>query len=277
MGVFGGVVEVSGVGCGKVVASREVFFGAHVEVVVAGEVEHGFDAGHRGQTDGAGGQARVFVGVVGAVCFEVLVENAPNGEVVERKLHGGVGLKRHASVQAVEIHPCHHRLFGIVGRFLLDDGGQGDDFVGGQPRCLGFAQAMVGPEGLRFFLHSGEEPFGGERPVYFVGVGDEEAEGRCGCLVVFLQQGGVRQGLFKLVGGGLEMLAEKASKVVRGAQHGDGEPNGSLRAVAQASEDGERRLPASDVVTPLVQVFRIVPYRCQCPESTVGEKASLSG
>ena len=60
------------VGC-EVMRAGEVFFGAHIDVIMLGMVQHSIQTDRRGDADGAGGQAGIAVGVVGRVDGEVII------------------------------------------------------------------------------------------------------------------------------------------------------------------------------------------------------------
>ena len=62
------------------------------------------------------------------------------------KFYCGVGLQGHADMETVDIHACHHRLFGIDGCFFVDDAGQGAHFHGRETYGLGLSGALAFPK-----------------------------------------------------------------------------------------------------------------------------------
>ena len=60
----------------EVMCAAEIFFGAHVEVVMMLVMENGINADHRRDADGARGQSLIDIGIVRAHRFEVVPEDA---------------------------------------------------------------------------------------------------------------------------------------------------------------------------------------------------------
>ncbi len=165
---------VLGEGGGEVVGAGEVFLGAHVEVVVAGWIEHGFEGCHGGDADGAWREAFIYIGIVGGVDGEVLVKNAAQGRVTGGELHSGVCLEEHVTLQTVEIETCHNGFLGIDGGLLVYNGGDGGYLEGCEPEGIGLLEALGCPIGGVLTLEALNEVGDGDVPIDLVGVGDEE-------------------------------------------------------------------------------------------------------
>ena len=65
--VFGRVVPMFLICTCEIVRTAEVFFRAHIKVIMMDKVEHRIDTGHRRNTDRAWGQADVDIGIIRAV------------------------------------------------------------------------------------------------------------------------------------------------------------------------------------------------------------------
>ncbi len=96
-------------------------------------------------------------------------------EVLQGKLYGRVGLKRHSSVQAVDVQACNHGLFRVIIGFFFDDGSKGTYFFRGHTDGLGFVTPFLVPEFLVFFLHPLKEVVYAHIPIYLVGFGNKKA------------------------------------------------------------------------------------------------------
>ena len=104
-------------------------------------IEHALYGRHARYTYRAGRKTSIFVGVVGRVDLEMGKEDAAQLKVAHGKLYRGVGLEQHASMEAVEVEPCYLRLLIILIGLFVNDGGQRDDLVGGEPLSLGLGHA----------------------------------------------------------------------------------------------------------------------------------------
>ena len=178
LGIFAGVAEVLVVGLGEVVGAGEIFLGTHVVIVVVVVVEHSVYSLHRGNLYGAGREACVLVGVVGALYAEVFPVDASQGEVVEGKLYRGVGLKWHFLTKAVQVHAGNGGFLGVVGCLLIYYAGERGHLDGGEPHAVAQGKARGVPKGGVFTLHAVHEGVETYVPIHLIGVGNEEG-GEC--------------------------------------------------------------------------------------------------
>ena len=56
--IFGGICKMLLIGACEIVSAAEIFFGAHIEVVVMHHVEHGIESGNRRNANGTGRKCR---------------------------------------------------------------------------------------------------------------------------------------------------------------------------------------------------------------------------
>ena len=94
-------------------------------------MQHAFQSLDAGDADRAGRKPGVFIRIVRAVVFQVLVEDAAQAECLKPELYGRVGLQEHAAVKAVDVKACYDGFFSLVCRFFFYDGCQCADFVRG--------------------------------------------------------------------------------------------------------------------------------------------------
>ena len=73
--------------------ARKILFGTEIKVVGSFVLKYGVDGCHRGDADRGGGQSFIDISVVGTVVLQVLVEYAPQREVLQGEFHCGVGLQ----------------------------------------------------------------------------------------------------------------------------------------------------------------------------------------
>ena len=104
----------------EIVAAGEVFFGTHVEVVVVFIIQHGVQSFRGRNTDGAGGETGVQVGVIGRVERQVGIRHPLPAEVSHGKAHCWVGLQGHTSLQAVDVETRHNGLFRFVSSSTIE-------------------------------------------------------------------------------------------------------------------------------------------------------------
>lgn len=86
---------------GEVVIAREVFSGAHIDEIMRGGVEYGFETRAFDNAYRTGRKAGVAVGVIWRIDREVFVVKTPQREVADSELDCRVGLKFHAFGEAV--------------------------------------------------------------------------------------------------------------------------------------------------------------------------------
>ena len=127
-------------------------FGAHIDVIMLGMVQHSIQTDRRGDADGAGGQAGIAVGVVGRVDSEVFIGDPAQPEVLQCKLYGGVGLQWHAGMETVDVQAGHHRFLRIVVGFFLDDRGKCAYLFRGHTDGFGLVEPLLVPESLMFLV-----------------------------------------------------------------------------------------------------------------------------
>ena len=166
--------------------AREVFLGAHVQIVVGCAIQYSVDTCHRCNLDGAGRQTGILIGVIRTVELQHVVVNTLDCEIFQGKLDGRVSLKWHVCFQSVQIHTCNHWLLGIVGSLLIDDAGQCANLIFTQFQGLGLQGALYIPEILVLLLHAFHQILYRDIPINLVGVGDEQA-GDSGCVVTLLR------------------------------------------------------------------------------------------
>ena len=227
------VAVVLGERRGEVVRAGEVFLGAHVEVVVLGVVEHGFQSCDACDADGAWGQSFYAVGVVGTFCLEVDVQDAAQCEVSRGVLDGGVGLQRHSPAEPVEVEACDDGFLVVVGGLFVYDACERGYLFAAQSAGFGLGFPFGRPEALVFSLHAFYELFDGGVPVDFVGVGDEECGDGCGGVAVVGAECAVGQCGCYLCRVGHEALGECCGELRHGARCGDEELCGFLHAAAE--------------------------------------------
>ena len=255
------------IGAGKVVGAGEVLLGAHIEVVVADGIEHGIDATDGGNLDGAWGQPRVLIGVVGRVRLEQLLPDALQGKLLQGKLDGGVGLQRHVALQAVQVHAGNHGLLLVVGRLLVDDAGQGTHLHRRQLQRCGLGLAVALPEMFVLLHHALHETLDAHVPIDVVRVGYEE-RGH-GTRVVAVAPAGLVAVEHGGNGGRVDhqLAAQYAGQPVHGAHLGNGEVHAGLLAVLQFAEHGDGSFARFNGVAARADVVAVAAVTQQCRQA----------
>ena len=92
IGVTGCVALVLCIGYGKIVRAREIFFCAHIDIVVRVVIQHGVNACNAGDADRSRRQTDIAVGIVRRIHLQMLVEHSLDGEVTHSKDDGRVTL-----------------------------------------------------------------------------------------------------------------------------------------------------------------------------------------
>ena len=87
----------------KIVASGEILFCTHIDIVVFRRIEHSVESGFRWHTYRAGRQSVDVVCVVGRCNEGVLLSDAPQRVVADSKFGCRVALQLHAFLYAVEV------------------------------------------------------------------------------------------------------------------------------------------------------------------------------
>ena len=72
---------------GKIMGAGEIFLGTHIQIIVLGRIKYGFESRHGGYADGAWWKSLIYIGIIGRVDSEVLVEDATQGGVTGGKLY----------------------------------------------------------------------------------------------------------------------------------------------------------------------------------------------
>ena len=189
-------------------------------------MEGGADAADAGVGDGAGGQAAVFVGVVGGGRCLVCVEH-PLPVFAQGELQGAVHLQRHLLLQAVVDYAGDDGALVVEAGFFFHQRGHGHDGVFVVCGCAGNVRQQLVVVAYELFEHplDGFALFG--LLVEEVRVRHQEAFKRLGLDARFRQQVGVRSGCDEQLGvveefgdlldgqalghGQLELLIEKGA------------------------------------------------------------------
>ena len=72
----------------KIVCAGEILLCAHIQVIVMRIVQHAFDGMDRCYADWSGRKPLYFIGIVRAVRFQMLVQDASQPEVLQSELYG---------------------------------------------------------------------------------------------------------------------------------------------------------------------------------------------
>ena len=119
-----------------VVCAAEILFGAHVKIIVANTIQYSVNTCNRRDADWARWQTWVLVCVVWALNIEQIVVYSLQVKALPGKFNCWVGLQRHSlwifsitKHQTVVVHSCNHRLFLIVGCFLVNNTCKSNYFV----------------------------------------------------------------------------------------------------------------------------------------------------
>ena len=177
------------IGAGKVVGATEVLLGTHIEVVVVDGIEYGVNALNGSNLDRTWGKSCILVGVVGRVSAQMVLPDALQLKLLQRKLDGRIGLQGHISLQTVQIHTRYHGLFGIVGRFFVNDAGQRADLSRRQTQRVGLRLAVALPEAVVLLLHALQQSLSIHVPVDVVGVGHKHRTDGTRVVTQLLQRG----------------------------------------------------------------------------------------
>ena len=261
---------------GKIVATGEIFFRTHVEIIVVSVVKHRIDTRQRRDANGARGQTGLLISIVWALHLEMLMHDATQTEISEGELDRGISLQRHFFVQTVEIHRRHHWFFGIVGRFLFHNGGYRDYLVGREAVSLRFGQTLGRPERFAFFIHSSQQCRGRKRPIHLVGVGQKETNSRFGRLAVERQQFGIGQRGIKRVGRSMQFASQEIGQIACCAQNWNRESSRRLVSVAQIAKYAQNAGAGTHIVTTGADMLPIVENRSQQIKSGVSREMTFT-
>ena len=83
-------------GSGEIVRAREIFFGAHVEVIMLCMIQYAFYSLNGSNADRAGGKSGVLVSIVRTFYLQVFVQNASQPEFLQTEFDGRIGLEWHS-------------------------------------------------------------------------------------------------------------------------------------------------------------------------------------
>ena len=114
----------------------------------------------------------MLVRVVRRIHLFVHVKHTSNARVIQGEDQCGIGLKRHALLQSVEVQSCHLRRFSNHGRFRLDDGRQNRDLTGAQSQSSGSGKTVLGPPCVMLAQDAVGQPSYVRFPPHFIRVGN---------------------------------------------------------------------------------------------------------
>ena len=115
------VDAVTGIVGGKLMITREVGLGAHIEVIVLRRREYGIESGGFDDAYRPGGESFVAVCVIRRFGFQKRACDASCREVAGGEFQSGVALEFHAFFEAVYIQACHFGLLVAFVGFFFDD------------------------------------------------------------------------------------------------------------------------------------------------------------
>lgn len=85
-------------GSGEIVRAREIFFGAHVEVIMLCMIQYAFYSLNGSNADRTGRKPRVLVSIVRTFYLQVFVQNASQSEFLQTEFDGRIGLEWHSGL-----------------------------------------------------------------------------------------------------------------------------------------------------------------------------------
>ena len=200
--------------------------------------------------DGTRWKPLILIRVVWTLHLKEAVIDSARAKVAQSKLYGGVGLQRHSYAQTVEIHACHHGLFCIIGRFLINDACQGCHFYSCHFQRIGKSLALCIPKSVMLSLHTLHEARKRGVPINLVSIRYKHGRQCIHRISVSGTKRAVCKRGFHLCGIQHQMLTHEIGKLPHGSHTGQSQPYRLLLPAAEPFIHGQNLLVWRNGISP---------------------------